>query len=365
MKKGMKKRMISIITATVMCLVAITGCTTQETGGSTAAPAVTENKGTEAPAADAKEAVTTAAGANGAAVSADKKLKVGFTMNNVSGDNYQTAFYDATIAEAEKNNMELIVLDAAGDANLQLNQVDDLMEMKVDVLLVFPCNGVSIIPAVKKASDSGIPVLIVNNDIDEAGRQYTVGFVGPDCVQQGRDAATVFVDYYKDKDMDSIDVIQVEHVPGNMTAVQRGQGFKEGIEGTKVRIIESQTANNSREEAMQITENYLIKYPNPGDIDGIFVQGDNMAFGVMAAVEAAGRVGEFPIVGIAITAESYQKMQAGSYYGSSLQSPYNLAETVVETVAKVAAGENIEYYNAMDNPIITYDTISNFECPNW
>lgn len=364
----MKKRMIGMMMAAAMCLTAMTGCTVKETNVSTAAQTA-EAKTTEGQTTDsetkaaepAAAAVTEAAQAG----TGDKKLKVGFTMNNVSGDNYQTAFYDAMIDEAEKKNMELIVLDAAGDANLQLNQVDDLMEMKVDILLVFPCNGVSIIPAVKKASEAGIPVLVVNNDIDESGRQYTVGFVGPDCVAQGRDAATVFVDYYKDQDMDSIDVIQIEHVPGNMTAVQRGQGFREGIEGTKVKIIESQTANNSREEAMQITENYLIKYPNPGDIDGIFVQGDNMAFGVMAAVEAAGRVGEFPIVGIALTAESYQKMKAGSYYGSSLQSPYNLAETVVETVEKVASGEKIDYYNAMDNPIVTYDTIDQFECPSW
>lgn len=352
----MKKKMLSVMMAAVMCMTAMTGCTTKKEAGNPT-PVTT--------AATTAAATTESAAETVKNVPAPKQLKVGFTMNNVSGDNYQTAFYEAMLEEAAANEMELIVLDAAGDANLQLNQVDDLMEMKVDILLVFPCNGVSIIPAVKKASEAGIPVLVVNNDIDEKGRQYTVGFVGPDCVQQGRDAASVFVDYYKDQEMDSIDVIQIEHVPGNMTAVQRGQGFKEGIEGTKVKIIESQTANNSREEAMQITENYLIKYPNPGDVDGIFVQGDNMAFGVMAAVEAAGRVGEFPIVGIAVTAESYQKMKAGIYYGSSLQSPYNLAETVVETVVKVAGGETIEYYNAMDNPIITADTIDNFESPSW
>lgn len=344
----MKRRMFSVMMVTVIGMIAMSGCAAKEEAESSMA-------------ATTLESVTDAV----KDVQEQNKLKIGFTMNNVSGDNYQTAFYEAMLEEAAENEMELIVLDAAGDANLQLNQVDDLMEMKVDILLVFPCNGVSIIPAVKKAHDAGLPVLVVNNDIDEKGRQYTVGFVGPDCVQQGRDAASVFVDYYKDQDMDSIDVIQIEHVPGNMTAVQRGQGFKEGIEGTKVKIMESQTANNSREEAMQITENYLIKYPNAGDIDGIFVQGDNMAFGIMAAVEAAGRVGEFPIVGIAVTAESYQKMKTGIYYGSSLQSPYNLAETVFETVAKVAGGEAIEYYNAMDNPIITADTIDKFESPSW
>ena len=116
---------------------------------------------------------------------------------------------------------------------------------------------------------------------------------------------------------------------------------------------------------MQITENYLIKYPNPGDIDAIFIQGDNMAHGVMAAVDAAGRKGEFPIVGVAITAESWTKMESGLMWGSSLQSPYLLAGTVMDTVEKILADEEIEYYNAMPNPIITPDNMDEYSCPDW
>lgn len=295
----------------------------------------------------------------------DGKITLGVTFNNVSGDSYQTAFYESLKSEAEARGYELAVLDAAGDADLQINQVDNLMEMNVDVMMVFPCNGTSIIPALKKAYEAGFKTLIINNDIDASGMDYVCGFVGPDCVQQGRDAAKCILDFYADSSKEEIRVIQIEHIPGNMTAVQRGQGFAEGIEGTKAVLIESQTANNSREEAMQITENYLIKYPNPGDIDAIFIQGDNMAHGVMAAVDAADRKGEFPIVGVSITAESWAKMKNGLMWGSSLQSPYLLAGTVMDTVEKILAGEEIEYYNAMPNPIITPNNMDEYSCPDW
>ena len=57
----------------------------------------------------------------------DDKITLGVTFNNVSGDSYQTAFYEALLEEAETRGYELVVLDAAGDADLQINQVDNLM----------------------------------------------------------------------------------------------------------------------------------------------------------------------------------------------------------------------------------------------
>ncbi len=296
-----------------------------------------------------------------------EKKVIGITFNDVSGDSYQTAFYETLLEDAEKRGYEMAVLDAAGDADAQINQVENLMEMNVDLLMVFPCNGTSIVPALKKAYDAGFQTLIINNNIDESGKPYVLGYVGPDNIMQGQDAAKTIIDYYEknDPDIEEISVIQIEHVPGNMTAVQRGQGFKEGIEGSKVKIIESQTANNSREEAMQITENFLIKYPNKGDIDAIFIQGDNMAHGVMAAIDAAGRTGEFPVVGTSITAEIWEKMEKGMMWGSSLQSPYLLSETVMDTADAIFAGKSIEYWNAMPNPIITQDNQSEYTCPDW
>ena len=346
------KKIISLVMTAIFMLSlmsVLTACSGNDAGAETTPPAA------ETPTV----AATTESNTD------DDKITLGVTFNNVSGDSYQTAFYEALLEEAETRGYELVVLDAAGDADLQINQVDNLMGMNVDVMMVFPCNGTSIIPALKKANEAGFKTLIINNDIDISGKDYVCGFVGPDCVQQGRDAAQCILDYYADSGKEEIKIIQIEHVPGNMTAVQRGQGFAEGIEGTNATIIESQTANNSREEAMQITENYLIKYPNPGDIDAIFIQGDDMAHGVMAAVDAAGRKGEFPIVGVAITAESWTKMESGLMWGSSLQSPYLLAGTVMDTVEKILADEEIEYYNAMPNPIITPDNMDEYSCPDW
>lgn len=352
---------LSMMALFVLSLCLMAGCANTDQPDTTAQTAGAAPAGTTA----ASVAANTEATDTEATDSTKSDVTLGITFNDVSGDSYQTAFYEGLLKEAEERGYELSVLDAAGDADLQINQVENLMEMNVDVLMVFPCNGTSIIPVLKTAYEAGFKVLVVNNNIDESGYPYVCGYVGPDNVQQGRDAAQIILDYYADSDKDEIKVIQIEHVPGNMTAVQRGQGFAEGIEGTKIRLIESQTANNSREEAMQITENFLIKYPNPGDIDAIFIQGDNMAHGVMAAVQAAGRVGEFPIVGTSITAESWAKMEAGLYWGSSLQSPYLLAGTVMDTVEKILAGETIEFWNAMPNPLITQENMDEYECPDW
>ena len=100
-------------------------------------------------------------------------MKIGITQNNVGVDSYQTTYEQAFIAAAEANpDIEVVVLDAGGDVARQIAQVEDLIQQEVDAIIIWPTNGEAVIPAVRKAKKAGIPVVVTNSNIAEAGFDF-------------------------------------------------------------------------------------------------------------------------------------------------------------------------------------------------
>jgi ribose transport system substrate-binding protein len=98
------------------------------------------------------------------------EYRIGITQNNVGVDSYQTTYEKAFIEAAEANDsVEAVVLDAGGDVARQIAQIEDLIQQEVQAIIIWPTNGEAVIPAVRKANNAGIPVIVTNSNIAEAG----------------------------------------------------------------------------------------------------------------------------------------------------------------------------------------------------
>ena len=67
---------------------------------------------------------------------------------------------------------------------------------------------------------------------------------------------------------------------------QRQDGFDKGIEGSNVKVLDRQFGNWNRDDAFKVMQDYLTKYPK---IDVVWCQDDDMAVGVLQAIEQAKR----------------------------------------------------------------------------
>ncbi|MFT7027016.1 MAG: ribose transport system substrate-binding protein, partial [Paracoccaceae bacterium] len=80
--------------------------------------------------------------ATGGAFAQSGTLKIGITQNNVGVDSYQTTYEKAFIEAADANDkVEAVVLDAGGDVARQIAQIEDLIQQKVDAIIIWPTNG--------------------------------------------------------------------------------------------------------------------------------------------------------------------------------------------------------------------------------
>ncbi|MEM9348785.1 MAG: sugar ABC transporter substrate-binding protein [Pseudomonadota bacterium] len=308
-------------------------------------------------------AATTALALLGGVASAET-FKIGITQNNVGVDSYQTTYEQAFIAAAEANpDVEAVVLDAGGDVARQIAQMEDLIQQEMDAIIIWPTNGEAVIPAVRKASQAGIPVIVTNSNIAEQGFDFVASFSGPDNITQGARSAEIMCERFTALGIqDEARVVQISGQPGYTTAIERAQGFEDRLPEVcpNVTLVETQPGDWNREKSQQVMEAFLVKYD---DIDGVYSGDDNMGVGALNAARAADRAGDIVFVGATNFAVGYDAMAAGDYWGSIYQSPVDDAEAALKTALDVLNGSEVPFLNYFDTPKITQDNMSDFTKP--
>mgnify|MGYP006440782101 FL=1 len=305
----------------------------------------------------------TAASAALAAAAQAQDYRIGITQNNVGVDSYQTTYEQAFIdAAAANDKVEAVVLDAGGDVARQIGQIENLIQQEVDAIIIWPTNGEAVIPAVRKAKQAGIPVVVTNSNIAEQGFDFISSFSGPNNITQGARSAEIMCDKFKDMGIETeAEVVHITGQPGYTTAIERAKGFEDRLPEVcpEVTIVDTQPGDWNREKAQTVMEAFLTKYD---DIDGVYAGDDNMGVGALNAARSAGRDGII-FVGATNFSVGYEAMARGEYWGSIYQSPVDDAEAALQTAIDVLDGEDVPFLNYFDTPKITQDNMDEFTKP--
>ena len=113
----------------------------------------------------------------------EKKYRIGFSQCIMDDVWRQAMMVEMNIESLNYDNIEIILMDAEGDNQKQINQIKELINMEVDVLIISPNEADYITPIAVEAYRSGIPTIITDRKINSDN--YTV-YVGGDSYQIGK-----------------------------------------------------------------------------------------------------------------------------------------------------------------------------------
>ena len=206
----------------------------------------------------------------------------------------------------------------------QIRLVEDAISQKVDGIIIAATDTKGLAPVVDKAVEAGIPV-IGHNTPTASDKPLT--FVGFDNVTAGKTIGA----WVAQKLGGQGKVLILEGPPGHQNAGERKQGFLEGLqEGGQFEILDSQTAQWHRSEALRITEDWLQRFP---EIDAIIAANDEMALGASEAVQAAGREG-IVITGFDANNDALQAIKEGKMHATIDQVPQKQARQAVQLMVQ-------------------------------
>ncbi len=212
-----------------------------------------------------------------------------------------------------------------------------------------------IVPAIVKANEAGIPVVVVDTRVDaralaQAGGRI-VSFIGSDNVDGGRLAGRYLAERLGGRGRIAV----IEGIPGHETGDSRLAGFREGIAAHPgIAIVASQTANWERDQAFNVAQNILQAHP---EVRGLFAANDIMALGAVEAVAAAGRTADILIVGFDAQDDAVTAMREGRMAASIAQHPTDMGRQAVLTAWRILEGQPVDAEQPVPIQLVTADSV--------
>ena len=258
-------------------------------------------------------------------------------------------------AKSEGAGWQFVNEIAEGNANLQLDQVNKMVDDKAAAIVVIAQNSDSIVPAVKRANEAGIPVIATNRDINDG--------VLTNVINNERQAGELQADYMAAHLPQNAKVV---YIKGEMTisaAVNRYEGFKEAIKAKRpdVEIIASNSTGDwSEAQGIRELSLWLGMYPQ---IDGVAAANDNMAMGAIKAMKAAGRFNDSVIVcGVDSIDDALASIAAGELKMTVKQDADKIVETIMGLLQQIKQGQSPEKGDVLVPMIaITKDNLSQYK----
>lgn len=259
-------------------------------------------------------------GGDGSEVSeGDSKGFVGITTSMYTNEGL-TLLCDTMKESLEKEGYEVVIKDADTDQAQQTKDVEDFISQGADLIVVEACDSVGVKSAFELCNAADIPVLNVNQILDDSLLDMTVGSVTGDNYKAGYavgEAVAEALDYKGTLAMLTYDVVYV--------CRERGDGFKEAIsQYDGIDVLEVFDGVCTEDEAMKKTEDWLQQYP---DISAIFGNNSNCGTGISAAVRAAGKTDDILVANVDGLSADIRNMEDGAL---DITAVYPMKEMAVE-----------------------------------
>jgi ribose/xylose/arabinose/galactoside ABC-type transport system permease subunit/ABC-type sugar transport system substrate-binding protein len=261
-------------------------------------------------------------------------LTIAFVPKQI-GSPFWVAMRQGAEAEAQRLGVRLLTLGAERETDVERQHqiIENLIEQRVDAVVLAPSGAKEVVPAIKKANQAGIPVLIVDSDVHRPTAQSagatTVTYVGSDNFEGGRIAGDAVLRWLGGQG----EVAVLEGVPGHESTDQRRKGFAAAMAGRPgVRIVTSLTASGERALGFSVSQNILQAHPK---LRAIFAANDEMALGALEAVAAAGRSESVRVVGFDASPDALTNIRSGRLAGSVAQFPSEMGRMGVLTAVEL------------------------------
>ena len=221
-------------------------------------------------------------------LSSKEKYKVGFSQCTTGDDWRKSMHREMMIELAFYPDFELVIKDANDNSKQQIRNIRQLLEEKIDLLIVSPNESEPITPIVEEVYNSGIPVIVIDRQI--ASEAYTA-YVGANNYLIGKEAGNYAVKLLNGKGK----IVEITGLQGSSPAINRHNGFMEVIsQYPDIELVASESGKWNYSDSKTVMQNFIDQKL---DFDLVFSHNDRIARAAYEIIEA-NNIGKKFILGI-------------------------------------------------------------------
>lgn len=275
----------------------------------------------------------------------DDTITVGFSQVGAESD-WRTANTESMKSTfSEENGYELIFDDAQQKQENQLTAIRNFIQQEVDYIVLAPVTETGWDTVLQEAKDAGIPVIIVDRMVDVSDDSLYTAWVGSNFKLEGQ-KAMAWLDAYleaKGRGDEEINLVDIQGTIGASAQIGRTEGFDEAVEAhDNWTTLAQQSGEFTQAKGQEVMESLLKQYDN---INVVYCENDNEAFGAIEAIKAAGKTvgpdGDILVMSFDTTKQGITDTLSGDIIVNTECNPLH-GPRVEQIIKQLQAGETPE-----------------------
>ena len=283
----------------------------------------------------------------------------GFTITTEACTQYYAdgeTINDEIQMQIKSNGDLLLVRDPGQDQERQNQEIEDMLNKGIELLIVNPVDYVGVTPALEKAREKGVPVILIDSKVDDpelvnctiTSNNYGAGLLDArHLISQTKNARIVLL-----SNSDSF------------SSWDRLSGFCQTLtkSGNDYRILELRDCGGELNRAMRAMVQLLETFPR---IDVVMAVNEQAALGAMAALEEKGVLSSTLVYSVDGSPEAKALISEGLMTATSAQSPLRIGRMAAEVVCEILEGK--PYLTNIVVPVnqITQEDILRYGTEGW
>ncbi len=218
----------------------------------------------------------------------DEYIVVGFSQLGAESDWRSANTESMKAAFTTADGYKLIFEDGQQKQTNQITAIRTFIQQEVDYIVLAPVTETGWDTVLQEAKDAGIPVIIVDRMVDVSDESLFTCWVGSDFELEGRKMAEWLNQYtLKEKiDPSFIHIVNIQGTIGASAQIGRTKGLADAARENGWSLLAEVTGDFTQAKGKEVMESLLKQYD---DINVVYCENDNEAFGAIEAIEEAGR----------------------------------------------------------------------------
>ena len=260
----------------------------------------------------------------------------------------------------KENGYFLIFNNARQKQENQIKALRSFISQRVDYIVFSPIVEDGWDTVLQEAKAAGIPVILMDRNINVKDESLYTAWVGSDFVEEGRNAGKWLEEYLKGQRFndEQVNIVVLQGTAGTTAMFGRTQGFEEiAAQHENWKILEQANADFTTAKGEEEMRRLLNTYP---EIDVLVSQNDDMTFGALDAIQAAGRTtgtgGDITVISFDGTKKALEKVKTGAINVDVECNPYQ-GKYIEEIIQALETGQSIEKDNYVEEKVFTQKNV--------
>lgn len=280
------------------------------------------------------------------------------TVNSTFWQNVQKGAETAMKSAGEGNTLTFQGPAAESAIADQVNMVENAVNRGVSGIVLAPSDPDALVPAVKKAWEARIPVVILDSALHPSAERYYQSFLATDNRKAGELAAKALIDRIGTKGRIAV----MSYVAGAGSEVGRVGGFTDYVKAhSKLQIVGPFYSQSQMATALNQTTDVLAAN---ADLTGIFAANEPTAIGMARAVRQAGKADKLTAIGFDGNQDLQNFIKDGTLAAIVVQGSFQMGDLGVATIIKLIKKQKVEKTIDTGVVVVTKDNIATPEAKN-